>query len=189
MSKDKEKDQAPVPPPSTDRELNAAEQAEADLHAANRKAANTVTDVPPEHAQSTRRVEQPVETVAQREAGPHRPEPAIPRRNIVGTVPLLEPDETRAVRGPGIKVMATQTGYYDEMRRRTGDVFDIHNLKDFSDRWMVRVPADTPNRVTTGQQAIRQQHDEQLAGQAPRARGGEPPSRATGEKRVLGDED
>jgi hypothetical protein len=91
----------------------------------------------------------------------------------------------------GPKVMATQLGYYDHIRRRPGDVFRISNKKvsaedlelrmdgrdeqdvvdgvefqDFSERWMEVVPDDTPERVTLGNEHLRQQHDEILGARA-----------------------
>jgi hypothetical protein len=83
-----------------------------------------------------------------------------------------------------IKVQATQTGYYDHIRRRPGDVFLIDGerleadvlgpdgktvtrkkgeVAAFSSRWMEKVDASTPESVSTANDAIRQQHDELLA--------------------------
>lgn len=59
-----------------------------------------------------------------------------------------------------IKVQATRLGYYEHARRRTGDVFVIHSLREFSSKWMVRVAPETPERITTGKQDLQRQHDE-----------------------------
>lgn len=68
----------------------------------------------------------------------------------------------------GVRVRAVQKGYYGEARRRIGDVFTLEKPEDFSDAdtggWMERVHPETPERVTTGQQEIRQKHDEIIAG-------------------------
>lgn len=82
--------------------------------------------------------------------------------------------ETRQRGGP-IKVRAKQMGYFDHIRRRVGDVFTIpadrhpadHKTKPgelihFSSRWMEVVDPRTPERITTPNQALAQQHDEIL---------------------------
>lgn len=65
------------------------------------------------------------------------------------------------------KVRATTLGYYDDKRRRAGDVFwvsarqtDTGRYVEFAESWMVRVPDETPESITTGQQELRRQHDE-----------------------------
>lgn len=94
--------------------------------------------------------------------------------------------EAASARAPkpikGVRVMATKIGYYDDKRRRTGDVFTIDGAVDdrktievladdgsvlrtytnprygkvaaFSDKWMVPVDASTAERLTTGQQDL-----------------------------------
>jgi len=64
----------------------------------------------------------------------------------------------------GRKVRATAMGYYDEERRRPGDVFVLHKKEDFSAKWMEYVGAATPTSKTTPNQAIAKEHDEILAG-------------------------
>ena len=59
---------------------------------------------------------------------------------------------------------ATQTCYYDNKRRRRGDVFTIATEKEFSARYMRKVDPATPERLTTGSAALKQQPDEILAG-------------------------
>lgn len=81
-----------------------------------------------------------------------------------------------------IKVMATQTGYYDHIRRRPGDVFFIDgagleadvvvngkvtrkkgDVAAFSTKWMEEVEDSTPESHSTANQHLRRQHDELLA--------------------------
>jgi hypothetical protein len=38
-----------------------------------------------------------------------------------------------------MKVKATRLGYYDNLRRREGVVFDLKNPKDFSEKWMSKL--------------------------------------------------
>lgn len=65
------------------------------------------------------------------------------------------------------KVRATSLGFYGHIRRRVGDVFTCERAQDFSSKWMEPVSVNTPERVTTGRQALQQQHDEILAGKTP----------------------
>jgi len=67
----------------------------------------------------------------------------------------------------GIKVRATQTGYYDHARRREGDVFLIASARDFSEKWMEDVDPRTPERLTTGDQELRKKHDEIMRDRMP----------------------
>jgi hypothetical protein len=113
----------------------------------------------------------------------------------------------RGTEGGTIRVRALKTGYYDDVRRRPGDVFELHPREgtftekvvdektgevktekatstpltkevekvlpaedQFSKKWMEKVSADTPLSLTSGNQALRQQHDEIMAGK--RTRGG-----------------
>jgi hypothetical protein len=62
-----------------------------------------------------------------------------------------------------LKVRALQVGYYGEKRRRVDDIFVLEDAKHFSATWMAYVDPNTPERITTGQQALRQQHDEMIA--------------------------
>lgn len=43
-----------------------------------------------------------------------------------------------------IRVRAKQLGFYGNVRRREGDVFDIAHEKHFSERWMERTEAPMP---------------------------------------------
>lgn len=73
-----------------------------------------------------------------------------------------------------IRVQASDMGYYDDIIRRVGDVFDIRNEKEFSKKWMVRVPASTPERITGSNEALE------------RARKSGDPEVATGDDDPLG---
>ena len=77
----------------------------------------------------------------------------------------LSPEATASSRTSArpLTVQATQLGYYDHTRRRTGDVFKIAAPEDFSKRWMRRVADNTPTRITLGNQAIAKEHDEILS--------------------------
>lgn len=90
--------------------------------------------------------------------------PAAPSRS--GHDPEREVKARPEHSGP-VKVRATQLGYYDEIRRREGDVFIIRSLKDFSAKWMQRVNPGTPERITTGVEELRKKHDELLRERMP----------------------
>ena len=60
----------------------------------------------------------------------------------------------------GIRVRATDLGYYDHTRRRVGDVFTIRNEQEFSTRWMERVSASTPEKITPMTEALKRQQQE-----------------------------
>lgn len=66
-----------------------------------------------------------------------------------------------------IKVRATRQGYYDHIRRMEGDVFFIAKEQDFSHKWMQRVGAHIPERVSSASDNLRRQHDEILASRIP----------------------
>jgi len=92
----------------------------------------------------------------------------------------------RKPRGVPIKVRATALGYYGEARRRPGDVFTIYDEQDFAESWMERVAPDTPERITSGAEALRQQHEAEIAARRqPGERVG--PDTPTGAKDVLGE--
>lgn len=52
------------------------------------------------------------------------------------------------------RVRATQRGYYLDLIRRPGDVFDLALPSDFSSRWMVDVDRTTPLQSSSAQSAI-----------------------------------
>ena len=43
-----------------------------------------------------------------------------------------------------MKVQAIQLGYYDNRRRRVGEVFSIKDEVEFSSKWMKKVDEDKP---------------------------------------------
>lgn len=106
-------------------------------------------------------------------------------------------DRYKGIKGPGIKVRATRMGYYDDKRRRTGDVFTIRppykvvdddtgkekTIDEFSRKWMVRVDGKTPERITTGKEDLKRQHDEAIA-----ARGGRAARPRDSDRDVTGDD-
>lgn len=121
-----------------------------------------------------------------------------------GPAPFTAADLTPGAR---VKVRAIRDGYYDLKRYREGDVFWIDGATDnrkqlqvagtvppeYVDNprygeiaalgsWMERVDGKTPERVTTGQQVINQQHDRTLRERAGIAE----PDTATGDQDVLG---
>ena len=102
------------------------------------------------------------------------------------TSKLPEPDPLLPPAAPTrFKVRATRLGYFDDKRRRVGDVFwvsakqtETGKYVEFAPSWMERVPDLTPESITTGQQALRRQHDEMLAGKAAGALAAASPSAA-----------
>lgn len=70
-----------------------------------------------------------------------------------------EPD--LPAKGP-IRVRATQTGLYDNKRRREGDVFTIAGPEAFSAKWMEQVSKNTPEKITTGQQVVDGAHSDKM---------------------------
>jgi len=86
------------------------------------------------------------------------------------------PDATEAELPPQTrKVRATAPTYYDDKRRRLGDVFRIRQPyeipgpkgkpvmhDDFNPKCMEDVAADTPEHTSTGRDELRRQHDEIL---------------------------
>lgn len=53
-----------------------------------------------------------------------------------------------------LRVRALDLCYYNHMRRRTGDVFDLLKAEDFNARVMEYVDARQPTKVTGAQQAL-----------------------------------
>lgn len=62
-----------------------------------------------------------------------------------------------------LKVRATAVGYYNEKRRREGDVFTLKTREAFSSKWMEYVDKSVPERLTHGQTALNQQMLDQRA--------------------------
>lgn len=94
-------------------------------------------------------------------AAPRKPATPIPGATVAP--PTVQPTRPRAAAGAGIKVRATQAGYAGDARRRVGDVFTIPSMDVFSEHWMELVDPETPERITTGADHLRQQHDQLLA--------------------------
>jgi hypothetical protein len=68
--------------------------------------------------------------------------------------------KARTERRNGIQVEATALGYYDDTRRRPGEVFFIWHPDDFARQWMRRT--DGKKRVSkpkTGNEALQEQHE------------------------------
>ena len=78
------------------------------------------------------------------------------------------------------KVRALKMGYFDNVRRRAGDVFWIHNAQEFSDEWMEYAGASDPEKITTGNQELRRKHREIIEQKKNEATAG------TGSANVLG---
>lgn len=92
--------------------------------------------------------------------GARRPNLEIDRSNDIGA----EDEDVEPVKTPRTsKVRALKTGYYDDARRRAGDVFSI-DPADFSSKWMEYVSGATPSKTTGPNASIRKQHDEILGG-------------------------
>ncbi len=99
--------------------------------------------------------------------GKGAPKPAASSTARTSNVRPPQIPTTRTV-GP-VRVRATQLGYYDNERKRPGDVFSIASPALFSKRWMEHVDPRTPEKTTGPNEALRQQHDEILG-----ARHGDP---------------
>lgn len=63
--------------------------------------------------------------------------------------------------GPPVRVQATAFGFYDNIRRRVGDVF-MCERQAFSTNWMELVAENVPERITTGTADLRRLHDDIL---------------------------
>lgn len=103
--------------------------------------------------------------------------PTSARKDVPGAPRVTQP-ATR-----GIKVRATRTGYYDEKRRREGDVFLIREEAAFAKSWMERVDPTTPEHTTSAPEALARQ----LASQRGEAQSVDTPTDDT--DRALTDED
>lgn len=84
-------------------------------------------------------------------------------RRIAARKRVAEPEAEERDLGPLMRVQATHVGYIDNVRRREGDVFDVHEA-EFSDRWMERVDDNTPERLTGPAASLKRIHDEALPG-------------------------
>ena len=59
-----------------------------------------------------------------------------------------------------MKVRATRTGFYNDVRRRVGDVFLLGDASHYSKAWMESVDDATPECLTTAQHALDRAHDD-----------------------------
>lgn len=78
------------------------------------------------------------------------------------TVNPLNPKLQRSHKPKAIRVEAIGIGYYGDALRRVGDVFTVNSEREYSARWMKRVPASTPGRQTGSAAALQQEHDANL---------------------------
>lgn len=84
---------------------------------------------------------------------------AVAKPGRTATLPP-KPPVARA-RATGIRVRAKTMGYYDDKRRRPGDVFTV-GADEFNGKgvrwplWMERVDPETPEHITTGKEALRE---------------------------------
>lgn len=125
-----------------------------------------------------------------REPIPVQPNPPeqpkmIPAKQVEGASsqaldPEVQPHQ-RINPDDAIRVQAKAQGYYGDILRRVGDVFDIADETAFSDKWMRRVPDDTPTVVTTPNAAL----EKEKKGQEPNRTVPEP--RTQSDESVLGE--
>ena len=84
-----------------------------------------------------------------------------------------------------IKVRTVKPGFYNNERKRVGDVFVLNKEKDFSEKWMVRVDASTPTNRSSSRTAL-QRHlaeiDAARASEKPTEGDGDEP---TGDQEVI----
>jgi hypothetical protein len=93
-----------------------------------------------------------------------------------------ELEEREAAKGAKMRVTATKTGYIHDVRRRRGDVFDIHQ-SEFSHKWMQRVSGAMPLKTTGAQAALEADRQGKLAQTIAKKQGTR--SAATGDADVL----
>lgn len=123
----------------------------------------------------TRRV--PTATSARKVEPPAAPAPPPPVARARGGLQVEKPRDPRQLteeeapkRSTRIKVRAIGqgcVGYYDHVRRYADDVFYIADEQAFSAKWMERVGASVPERVTSSPEALKRQHDEILRDKMP----------------------
>lgn len=99
-------------------------------------------------------------TVHRMSDGPNaKPIPGRTASPLGQVAPLARPTD------PQFKVRALQTGYIHDKRYRVGDVFTC-SAKEFSDKWMEKVDARTPDKITSGPEVLKKHHDDLLATRA-----------------------
>jgi hypothetical protein len=89
--------------------------------------------------------------------------PAARQPGPVAKAGPTEPRPDARHLGKLIRVRATKTGFVDNVRRREGDVFDVH-AKEFSEKWMETVDGSTPTQITGPAQALKNIHDQAVPG-------------------------
>lgn len=118
-----------------------------------KKAADKVEDAKAPTRAAAHTVRQPIPVAAN---PPEQPK-MIPAKQVQGATGQAVPGVAAA--RPidpvtAIRVQATDTGYFDDVIRRVGDVFDIRGESEFSKKWMIRVPAHTPEKITGSNEAL-----------------------------------
>lgn len=86
------------------------------------------------------------------------------------------------------KVRATKMGYYGNLIRRVDDVFTIERASEFSNNWMERVDAHTPEVTTGSNAAIAREHSDLVGKSAAGGHMGDDGDVPTGAGNPLGDE-
>lgn len=96
-------------------------------------------------------------------------------------------DEKGNRKKPYRKVRALKMGFFNNIRRRAGDVFFIYDPIEFSEDWMEFAGASDPERVTTGNEELKREHDRIMKEKAKEAdRDDVDTSKATGNRNPLG---
>jgi len=86
-----------------------------------------------------------------------------------------------------IKVRAIKLGFYDNARRREGDVFMINGPKEFSEKWMEYVDKSLANKITTSKAALAQrQADLRGQGHATEMEGARPGATSQVDEDIIG---
>lgn len=94
------------------------------------------------------------------------PAKATPTPRSSNEAAAIASRENAALRvGTRVKVTATRLGYYDDVRRRIGDVFvyTIGPNEKALPSWMEPVDPTVPLRTTSAPEALKQHHDELLS--------------------------
>lgn len=60
----------------------------------------------------------------------------------------------------GIVVRATKVGFYNNERKRVGDVFKIAHLGEFSDKWMTTAPKGAKLKTTSAPEALAKENQD-----------------------------
>jgi hypothetical protein len=112
------------------------------------------------------RVDLRADTSAETQQIPRPARPLVPVNAVEQALAApLKPGEVDDGSLPSLKrhakVRALRLGYFDNIRRRAGDVFWIHSAEDFGE-WMEYAGSSEPEKITTGNQELRKQHDEAM---------------------------